>query len=220
MERSPVYRAQGCGQCGGRAASSVYCGARVCGAHRGTHCATLRSNSRDESVDEVRYAHAPQTLRSSASSDARPPPCPQPCTSIVVRHRSRSSCIARGNLHLAVSGVCAGPAVEAPPEQGPLLSGMRGTGSAGPLHCPPVGGGARSALRGASYLRPQALRCAGKPPQAAGDVGRPGAHTAHRRLQRPPENLRTVVGQARNDRLFARRRKNILSKAYNCRRWP
>jgi hypothetical protein len=32
-------------------------------------------------------------------------------------------------------------------------------------------------------VRPQALPCAGKPPQAAGDVGRPGAHTAHRRLQ-------------------------------------
>ena len=40
----------------------------------------LRSNSCDESVHEVRYAHAPQTLRSSASSDARPPPCPQPCS--------------------------------------------------------------------------------------------------------------------------------------------
>jgi len=100
VESSPVYRAQGCGQGGGRAASSVYCGARVCGAHRGTHCATLRSNSRDESVDEVRYAHAPQTLRSSASSGARPPPCPQPCNqhgwfgavSVASKYPARDEC--------------------------------------------------------------------------------------------------------------------------------
>jgi hypothetical protein len=49
---SRVWCWQGCGQGVVRAASSVYCGARVCGAHRGTHYATLRSNSRDESVDE------------------------------------------------------------------------------------------------------------------------------------------------------------------------
>jgi hypothetical protein len=35
---------------------------------------------------------------------------------------------------------------------------------------------------------PSILSSAGKPPQAAGDVGRPGAHTAHRRLQKAAGN--------------------------------
>jgi branched-chain amino acid transport system ATP-binding protein len=43
----------------------------------------LRSDSRSKSVDDVRFANGPQTFRSSASSDARPQPCPQPCSSIV-----------------------------------------------------------------------------------------------------------------------------------------
>jgi hypothetical protein len=51
----------------------------------------------------------------------------------------------------------------------------------------------RSAQREvSSAVRPQAMCCGGKPPQAAGDVGRPGAHTAHRRLQnmqaKPPRD--------------------------------
>jgi hypothetical protein len=81
---------------------------------------------------------------------------------------------------LAVSGVCAWPAVEAPPEQCEACGQREARSSSFSLQL-----FERIAQRVASSaVRPQALRCVGEPPQAAGDVGRPGAHTAHRRLQK------------------------------------
>jgi hypothetical protein len=97
-----------------------------------------------------------------------------PIVAIAVPSRS-----ARNNVYIAVSGVCGGPAVEAPPEQRKAWGQRVARSSSFSLRLIE-----RSAKRVASSaVRPQALRCAGKPPQAAGDVGRPSAHTAHRRLQ-------------------------------------
>ena len=155
-------------------------------------CSGLRGASRNS----LRAARSVQTaamsqLTKCASRTPRKPSAPRPpqmrarrpahslADSMVVRRWSRSSCTARGNI----------------PSRGEWCVRRAGRGgTAGAAHGLRAARSAfvsfslrlseRSAQREvSSAVRPQAMRCAGKPPQAAGDVGRPGAHTAHRRLQ-------------------------------------
>jgi hypothetical protein len=165
-------------------------------------CSGLRGASRN-SLRAARFTQtaAMSQLTKCAARTPRKPSAPRPpqmrarrpahslAASEVVLRRSRYSCTARSSIRLAVSGVCAGPAVEAPPEQGKACGQREALSSTFSLRL-----FERSAQRVASSaVRPQALPCAGKPPQAAGDVGRPGAHTAHRRLQNIASSPRVAL---------------------------
>ena len=95
----------------------------------------------------------PRFLRCSAPQRRAPSPTHSLAASMVVRRRSRSSCTARRNIHLAVSGVCAGPAVEAPPDQGKACGQREARSSSFSLRL-----SERRAQRiASSAVRPQAL---------------------------------------------------------------